>query len=63
MWFLFQPLVFPIGIFGLFVLPFALRAILSGRLERERVIDIPFVAIHSADLVAHGPHSIRCASA
>ncbi len=43
--FVVQGLLFPVGWIGFFVLPWTLRSVAEGRLDREGIIDIPFIAI------------------
>ena len=42
-----QPFLFPVGLISFAVLPFTFGDILSESLDREGVIDIPFIAIHA----------------
>jgi hypothetical protein len=40
-----QAILFPVGWIGIFVLPWTLRSIFHGTLDREGVIDVPFIAL------------------
>ncbi len=40
-----QGLLFPLGWLGLIMLPSTIRSICSGTLEREDIIDVPFIAL------------------
>jgi hypothetical protein len=44
-YFAIQGFIFPLGWIGLFFLPFNVSAIVSGSLDRESVIDIPFTTM------------------
>ncbi len=39
-----QALFFPIGLYGVFFLPYILRMMVGGALDREGVVDVPFIA-------------------
>jgi hypothetical protein len=42
-----QAMVFPLGWIGLFVLPWTLQCVFRGTLDREEIIDVPFIALNA----------------
>jgi hypothetical protein len=45
-----QGLLFPLGWIGFLVLPSTIRSIFHGTLDREGIIDVPFIAITAAPI-------------
>jgi len=43
--FLAQGFLFPLGWIGIFILPWAIRSAIGGRLDREGFVDVPFIAL------------------